>query len=182
MKGDFGAAANRLESAYGCNRISIRATCWLLPILELKNPVPAGVIFDEMQASSLPSASMHVLIGLAYRKPAIWIKPPFILPKPLNLNLKNHACIHPSDSPISSKGLKATPMPVSSSWPNFRITPDDSNSRYYLGMIAAREAKADEAEKWFEQLPPLSPMIQTPTSDWARLVSMRGTWRKPWPR
>src|SRR5207253_4845130 len=68
MKGDFGAAANRLESALRLQPDFDTGYLLALADLELKNPVPAGVIFDEMQASSLPSASMHVLIGLAYRE------------------------------------------------------------------------------------------------------------------
>src|SRR6266481_28574 len=68
MKGDFASAAARLESALRLQPDFDTGYLLALADLKLKNPVPAGVIFDEMQASSLPSASMHVLIGLAYRE------------------------------------------------------------------------------------------------------------------
>src|SRR5260370_42458618 len=68
MKGDFAAAANHLESALRMQPDFDTGYLLALADLELKNPVPSGVIFDEMQASSVPSASLHVLIGLAYRE------------------------------------------------------------------------------------------------------------------
>src|SRR5260370_13488612 len=59
MKGDFAAAANRLESA-----IRLRPGCetgYLLALadLELNNPVPPRVIYTEMHTSSPPHPSIH---------------------------------------------------------------------------------------------------------------------------
>src|SRR5260370_19462915 len=68
MKGDFAAAANRLESALRMQPDFDTGYLLALADLELKKPVPAGGTFDELQASSVPSATLHVLIGLAYRE------------------------------------------------------------------------------------------------------------------
>ncbi len=125
MKGDFAAAANRLESALRMQPDFDTGYLLALADLELKNPVPAGVIFDEMQASSVPSASLHVLIGLAYRagKPATWIKQPFILLKRLNWNRRNLACARPSDSRITFRVHRAMRKPANSFLPNSRGLP-----------------------------------------------------------
>ncbi len=152
MKGDFGAAANRLESALRLQPDFDTGYLLALADLELKNPVPAGVIFDEMQASSLPSASMHVLVGLAYRETGYLDQAAIHFAKAIELEPKKPR-VH------SSLGLTyflQGPQSYANAREQFMaelsITLDDSNSRYYLGMIAAREAKAVEAEKWFEQL------------------------------
>src|SRR6266704_1815606 len=152
MKGDYSSAAARLESALRMQPDFDTGYLLALADLELKNPVPAGVIFDEMQASSLPSASMHVLIGLAYRETGYLDQAAIHFAKAIELEPKKPR-VH------SSLGLTyylQGPQNYAKAREQFMaelsITPEDSNSRYYLGMIAAREAKADEAEKWFEQL------------------------------
>src|SRR6267154_357928 len=152
MKGDFAAAANRLESALRMQPDFDTGYLLALADLELKNPVPAGVIFDEMQASSVPSASLHVLIGLAYRETGYLDQAAIHFAKAIELE--------PKKPRVHSSLVLTYFLQGSQSYANAReqfmaelsITPDDSNSRYYLGMIAAREAKADEAEKWFEQV------------------------------
>src|SRR6266581_4089660 len=121
MKGDFAAAATRLESALRVQPDFDTGFLLALAHLELKNPVPAGVIFDEMQASSLPSASLHVLIGLAYRE----------------TGYLDQAAIH------FAKALEQFLAELTK-------TPDDYNSQYYLGMIAEKEQKPSESERWFE--------------------------------
>src|SRR6266568_6498405 len=118
--------------------------------LELKNPVPAGVIFDEMQASSLPSASLHVLIGLAYRETGYLDQAAIHFAKALELE--------PRKSRVrSSLGLTyylQGPQNYAKAREQFLAeltkTPDDYNSQYYLGMIAEKEQKPSESERWFE--------------------------------
>jgi len=157
MKGDFSAAADRLESALRLQPDFDTGYLLALAELELKNPVPAGVIFDEMQASSRPSASMQVLIGLAYRETGYLDQAAIHFAKAIELE--------PQKSRVrSSLGLtyflqgpqnyaRAREQLVA----ELSITPDDYTSHYYLGMIAEKEQKPSESEKWFEQVVALRP-------------------------
>jgi len=150
MKGDFAAAANRLESALRMQPDFDTGYLLALADLELKNPVPAGVIFDEMQASSVPSASLHVLIGLAYRETGYLDQAAVHFAKAIELE--------PQKSRVrSSLGLTyylQGPQSYAKAREQFLAelsrTPDDYNSRYYLGVIAGKEKKPSESEKWFE--------------------------------
>ena len=152
MKGDFGAAANRLESALRLQPDFDTGYLLALADLELKNPVPAGVIFDEMQASSLPSASMHVLIGLAYRETGYLDQAAIHFAKAIELEPKKPRVHSSFGLTYFLQGPQSYANAREQFMAELSITPNDSNSCYYLGMIAAREAKTDEAEKWFEQL------------------------------
>src|SRR6266568_3551944 len=150
MKGDFSAAANRLESALRLQPDFDTGYLLALADLELKNPIPAGVIFDEMQASSQPSASMHVLIGLAYRETGYLDQAAIHFAKAIELE--------PRKSRVrSSLGLTyylQGPQNYAKAREQFLAeltkTPDDYNSQYYLGMIAEKEQKPSESERWFE--------------------------------
>jgi len=150
MKGDFAAAANRLESALRMQPDFDTGYLLALADLELKNPVPAGVIFDEMQASSVPSASLHVLIGLAYRETGYLDQAANHFAKALELE--------PQKARLrSSLGLTyylQGPQNYAKAREQFLAelskTPDDYDSEYYLGMIAEKEQKPSESEKWFE--------------------------------
>src|SRR6266849_4409101 len=151
MKGDFAAAANRLESAIRLQPDFDTGYLLALADLELKNPVPAGVIFDEMQASSPPSASMHVLIGLAYQETGYLDQAALHFGKAIELEPKKSRVRSSLGLTYFLQGPQSYAKAREQFMAELSITPDDSNSRYYLGIIAAREAKADEAEKWFEQ-------------------------------
>ncbi len=150
MKGDYSSAAARLESALRMQPDFDTGYLLALADLELKNPVPAGVIFDEMQASSLPSASLHVLIGLAYRETGYLDQAAIHFAKALELE--------PRKSRVrSSLGLTyylQGPQNYAKAREQFLAeltkTPDDYNSQYYLGMIAEKEQKPSESERWFE--------------------------------
>ncbi len=150
MKGDYSAAANRLESALRLQPDFDTGYLLALADLELKNPVPAGVIFDEMQASSVPSASLHVLIGLAYRETGYLDQAANHFAKALELE--------PQKARLrSSLGLTyylQGPQNYAKAREQFLAelskTPDDYDSKYYLGMIAEKEQKPSESEKWFE--------------------------------
>ena len=150
MKGDFAAAANRLESALRMQTDFDTGYLLALADLELKNPVPAGVIFDEMQASSVPSASLHVLIGLAYRETGYFDQAANHFVKAIELE--------PQKARVrSSLGLTyylQSPQNYAKAREQFLAelskTPDDYDSKYYLGMIAEKEQKPSESEKWFE--------------------------------
>src|SRR6267154_1399878 len=150
MKGDFAAAANRLESALRMQPDFDTGYLLALADLELKNPVPAGVIFDEMQASSVPSASLHVLIGLAYRETGY-------LDQAANHFAKARE-LEPQKARLrSSLGLTyylQGPQNYAKAREQFLAelskTPDDYDSKYYLGIIAEKEQKPSESEKWFE--------------------------------
>jgi len=150
MKGDFAAAATRLESALRMQPDFDTGFLLALADLELKNPVPAGVIFDEMQASSVPSASLHILIGLAYRETGYLDQAANHFAKALELE--------PQKARLrSSLGLTyylQGPQNYAKAREQFLAelskTPDDYDSEYYLGMIAEKEQKPSESEKWFE--------------------------------
>jgi len=150
MKGDFAAAANRLESALRMQTDFDTGYLLALADLEMKNPVPAGVIFDEMQASSVPSASLHVLIGLAYRETGYFDQAANHFVKAIELE--------PQKARVrSSLGLTyylQGPQNYAKAREQFLAelskTPDDYDSKYYLGMIAEKEQKPSESEKWFE--------------------------------
>src|SRR5437870_5203462 len=152
MKGDFAAAANRLESALRMQTDFDTGYLLALADLELKNPVPAGVIFDEMQASSVPSASLHVLIGVAYRETGYLDQAAIHFAKAIELEPKKPRVHSSFGLTYFLQGPQSYANAREQFMAELSITPNDSNSCYYLGMIAAREAKADEAEKWFEQL------------------------------
>ena len=150
ITGDFAAAAARLESALRMQPDFDTGYLLALADLQLKNPVPAGVIFDEMQASSVPSASLHVLIGLAYRETGYLDQAATHFAKASELEpLKPRV--------RSSLGLTyylQGPQNYAKAREQFLAelskTPADYDSQYYLGMIAEKEQKPGEAEKWFD--------------------------------
>src|SRR6266702_2884991 len=152
MKGDYSSAAARLESALRMQPDFDTGYLLALADLELKNPVPAGVIFDEMQASSVPGASLHVLIGLAYRETGYLDQAAIHFAKAIELE--------PQQSRVRSSRALTYSNHAPQSYAKAReqflaelsMTPDDDTSPYYLGMIAAEEQKSSESEKWFEQV------------------------------
>src|SRR5712664_3574751 len=150
MKGDFSAAADRLESAVRLQPDFDTGYMLALADLELKNPVPAGVIFDEMQASSQPSASMHVLIGLAYRETGYLDQAALHFGKAIELEPKKSRVRSSLGLTYFLQGPQSYAKAREQFMAELSITPDDYNSHYYLGMVAAKEGNADEAEKWFE--------------------------------
>src|SRR6267143_4691150 len=152
MKGDFAAAANHLESALRMQPDFDTGYLLALADLELKNPVPAGVIFYEMQASSQPSASMHVLIGLAYRETGYLDQAALHFAKATELEPKKSRVRSSLGLTYFLQGPQSYAKAREQFMAEMSITPDDYTSRYYLGMIAAKEGKADEGEKWFEQV------------------------------
>src|SRR6266851_3664139 len=152
MKGDFAAAANRLESALRLQPDFDTGYLLALADLELKNPVPAGVIFDEMQASSVPSASLHVLIGLAYRETGYLDQAAIHFVKAMELEPKKPRVRSSLGLTYFLQGPQSYAKAREQLMAELSITPDDYTSHYYLGMIAAKEQKPEESEKWFEQV------------------------------
>src|SRR5207302_5243409 len=150
MKGDFGAAANRLESALRLQPDFDTGYLLALADLELKNPVPAGVIFDEMQASSLPSASLHVLIGLAYRETGYFDQAAIHFAKAIELEPRKSRVRSSLGLTYFLQGPQSYAKARELLLAELSITPDDYTARYFLGMIAAKEQKPSESEKWFE--------------------------------
>src|SRR5229473_2871248 len=152
MKGDYSAAANRLESALRLQPDFDTGYLLALADLELKNPVPAGVIFDEMQASSQPSASMHVLIGLAYRETGYLDQAAIHFAKAIELEPRKARVRSSLGLTYFLQGPQSYAKAREQLTAELSITPDDDTSRYYLGLIAAKEGKPEESEKWFEQV------------------------------
>lgn len=152
MKGDFSGAATRLESALRLQPDFDTGYLLALADLEMKKPVPAGVIFDEMQASSQPSASMHVLIGLAYRETGYLDQAAIHFAKALELEPRKPRVRSSLGLTYFLQGPQSYAKAREQFLAELSITPDDDTSRYYLGMIAAKEQKSDESEKWFEQV------------------------------
>src|SRR5467141_1593701 len=152
MKGDFAAAASRLESALRMRPDFDTGYLLALADLELKNPVPAGVIFDEMQASSVPSASLHVLIGLAYRETGYLDQAAIHFAKAMELEPKKSRVRSSLGLTYFLQGPQSYAKAREQLTAELSITPDDYTSRYCLGLIAAKEGKPEESEKWFEQV------------------------------
>src|SRR5712664_2466459 len=152
MKGDFSAAAKHLESALRQQPDFDTGYLLALADLELKNPVPAGVIFDEMQASSPPSASMHVLIGLAYRETGYLDQAALHFAKAIQLEPRKSRVRSSLGLTYFLQGPQSYAKAREQLMAELSITPDDYTSHYYLGMIAAKEQKPEESEKWFEQV------------------------------
>ena len=152
MKGDFSAAADRLESALRLQPDFDTGYLLALADLELKNPVPAGVIFDEMQASSKPSASMHVLIGLAYRETGYLDQAAIHFAKATELEPQKSGVRSSLGLTYFLQGPQSYAKAREQLMAELSITPGDYTSRYYLGMIASKEQKPDESEKWFERV------------------------------
>ena len=152
VKGDFSSAAARLESALRLQPDFDTGYLLALADLELKNPVPAGVIFDEMQASSLPSASMHVLIGLAYRETGYLDQAAIHFAKAIELEPRKARVRSSLGLTYFLQGPQSYAKAREELMAELSITPDDDTSRYYLGLIAAKEGKPEESEKWFEQV------------------------------
>src|SRR6267378_2554893 len=150
MKGDFAAAANHLESALRMQPDFDTGYLLALADLELKNPVPAGVIFDEMQASSPPSASMHVLIGLAYRETGYLDQAAIHFAKAIELEPRKSRVRSSLGLTYFLQGPQSYAQARKLLLAELSITPDDYTARYYLGVIAAKEQKPSESEKWFE--------------------------------
>src|SRR5216684_2679274 len=157
MKGDFAAAANRLESAIRLQPDFDTGYLLALADLELKNPVPAGVIFDEMQASSLPSASLQVLIGLAYRETGYLDQAAIHFVKAMELEPKKPRVRSSLGLTYFLQGPQSYARAREQLTAELSITPDDYTSHYYLGLIAAKEGKPQESEKWFEQVATVRP-------------------------
>src|SRR6266446_1241242 len=152
MKGDFSAAAKHLESALRLQPDFDTGYLLALADLELKNPVPAGMIFDEMQASSPPSASMHVLIGLAYRETGYLDQAAIHFAKAIQLEPQKSRVHSSLGLTYFLQGPQSYAKAREQFMAELSITPDDYNSHYYLGMVAAKEQKPTESEKWFEQV------------------------------
>jgi tetratricopeptide (TPR) repeat protein len=150
MKGDFSSAAARLQSALRLQPDFDTGYLLALADLELKNPVPASVIFDEMQASSPPSASMHVLIGLAYRETGYLDQAAIHFAKAMELEPKKSRVRSSLGLTYFLQGPQSYAKAREQLMAELSITPDDYTSHYYLGMIAAKEQKPEESEKWFE--------------------------------
>src|SRR2546422_1120778 len=152
MKGDFSAAAKHLESALRQQPDFDTGYLLALADMELKNPAPAGVSFDAMQASSPPSASMHVLIGLAYRETGYLDQAAIHFAKAIQLEPQKSRVHSSLGLTFFLQGPQSYAKAREQLMAELSITPDDSTSRYYLGMIAAKEQKPAESEKWFEQV------------------------------
>src|SRR5713226_1024140 len=151
VKGDFSSAAARLESALRLQPDFDTGYLLALADLELKNPVPAGVIFDEMQASSLPSASMHVLIGLAYRETGYLDQAAIHFAKAIELEPRKARVRSSLGLTYFLQGPQSYAKAREELMAELSITPGDYTSHYYLGMIALKEQKPDESEKRFER-------------------------------
>jgi tetratricopeptide (TPR) repeat protein len=151
MQGDFQAAADSLESALRLQPDFDVAYTLALTDLELKKPVPAGVLFDEMLASSKASANLQALIGIAYRETGY-------LDQAVS-HLKKAVTLDPQSSRVHSAlglahFLKGPPNYATARkefLAGLAIDSDDHTCRYYLGIIAAAENNLAEAAKWLKQ-------------------------------
>src|SRR5260370_32966013 len=151
MRGEYQAAAERLESAIGLQPDFDTGYLLALANLELKKTAPASVIFDEALASAKRNASTHALIGLAYRETGYFEQAVAHFSKAIELELQKPPLRSSLGLTYFLQGPPGYANAREQLLSDLAITPDDFSSLYYLGMIAAGEKKTSEAEKWFER-------------------------------
>ncbi len=150
-QGDYAKAAERLEAAMKIQPGFEVAYTLALADLSQKKPVPAGILFDEMLASSKPDASLRVLIGIAYRETGYFEQATTHLAKAVQIDPKKNS-IHsalgvtrylqgPENDDEARKQLLA----------ELNLNPSDYASCYYLGLIAMRRHEPAAAAEWLQK-------------------------------
>src|SRR5207245_1412273 len=144
---NFQPAADSLKAALRWQRDVDIAYTLALADPELKKTTPAGIIFDEMLASSKPSASLQALIGIAYRETGYLDQAVSHLNKALALDPKDSRARASLGLTYFLQGPQSYGLAQEQFVANLAITPADYSSHYYLGMIAANQHSLPEAIK-----------------------------------
>jgi len=150
-QGDYARAAEQLEPALHLQPSFEVAYTLALADLAQKKPVPAGILFDEMLASSKPDASMRVLIGIAYRETEYFdqaithfAKAADIDPEKQNIHsaLGITRYLQGPEHDDEARKLFLTEL---------SLNPGDYASCYYLGLISARSRQPAAAIEWLQK-------------------------------
>jgi tetratricopeptide (TPR) repeat protein len=157
MENNFQGAAERLQAALKIQPDFDVAYSLALADLELKKQAAAGVLFDEMLASSKPSAQLYALIGVAYRETGYFDLAVTQFAKAISLDPK-FPRVH---SALALVYLSEQPQKYAQAREQFMaelaIAPNDYLSHYFLGVIDLHEHKLSEAQKWLEEATRLQP-------------------------
>jgi tetratricopeptide (TPR) repeat protein len=151
MQGNFQAAADSLQAALQLQPDFDIGYTLALADLELKKTTPAGIIFDEMLASSKPSASLQALIGIAYRETGYLDQAVSHLNKALALDPKDSRARASLGLTYFLQGPQSYGRAREQFVAALAITAADYTSLYHLGMIAANQHNLPEAIKWFRR-------------------------------
>jgi tetratricopeptide (TPR) repeat protein len=150
-QGDFDKAAEQLEAALRLQPSFEIAYTLALADLAQKKPVPAGVLFDEMLASSKPDASIRVLIGIAYRETGYFDQAANHFAKAIEIDPKKHNVHSALGLTRYLQGAEKDEEARKLFLAELSQSPGDYASCYYLGMIAARRNETNGAIEWFEK-------------------------------
>ncbi len=151
LRGDYQAAADSLQAALQLEPDFDIGYTLALADLELKKPAPAGIIFDEMLASSKPTAGLQALIGIAYRETGYLEQAISHLNKSIALDPKNPRAHTALGLAYFLSGKDGYIRAREEFLAAIAITPGDYTDGYYLGMIAADQKNFAEATKRFQQ-------------------------------
>jgi len=151
MQGNFQAAADSLQAALQLQPDFDIGYTLALAELELKRTTQASIIFDEMLASSKPSASLQALIGIAYRETGYLDQAVSHLSKSIALDPKDSKFHFALGLAYFRQGPQSYAQAQEQFQEGLAITPGDYTGLYYLGIIAASQKNLAEAIKWFEQ-------------------------------
>ena len=149
LRGEYQQAAERLQLALDLQQDLDTGYLLALADLQLKNPAPASVIFDEMLASAKHKASAHVLVGLAYRETGYLDQAASHFLKAMELEPKKPRVRSALGVTYFLQGAANYAKARKEFLAELAITPEEYTSLYYLGVIAESEKRPDEAEKWF---------------------------------
>ncbi len=151
MRGEFQTAADRLESAVQLQPDFDNGYLLALADLGQKQTAPASVIFDEMLASSKPSASLHVLIGIAYRENGYFDQAALHFAKAIQIDPGKHNVHAALGITRYQQGAEHDAEAREQFLAELAATPGDYTSLYYLGLIAIRQQKTNDAESWLQK-------------------------------
>ena len=164
-QGDYARAAERLEAALQLQPGFEVAYTLALADLAQKKPVPAGMLFDEMLASSKPDASMRVLIGIAYRETGYFDQAATHFAKAADIDPRKRN-VH---SALGITRYLQGPQHYDEARKQFMaelgLNQGDYASCYYLGLIAARSHQVATAMGWLQKA-----VVAEPTSVDANLA------------
>src|SRR5215467_298404 len=151
MQADYTKAAERFETALQLQPNFDIGYMLALTDLELKKPVPANVIFDEMLATSKPDAGIWVLIGIAYRETGYLDRATVHFAKAIQLEPHKHNVHAALGMTRFLQGPEHDQEAHELFNSELALDAKDYTSLYYLGLIEARHGKARAAQQWLTQ-------------------------------
>jgi tetratricopeptide (TPR) repeat protein len=151
LQRNFAKAVERLQMALQVQPDFDIGYVLALANLGLHKPAPAGVIFDEMLASTKPDAGMRVLIGIAYRENGYFEQAALHFAKAIEIDPRKHNVHAALGIARYQQGPEHDGEAREQFLAELSATPGDYTSLYYLGLIAIRQQKTNDAESWLEK-------------------------------